>query len=69
VQKALLELLQGRTSFVVAHRLSTIVHADHVLVLDKGRIVEQGKHLELLEQGGVYSRLYDELGSAQAQVA
>jgi ATP-binding cassette subfamily B protein len=69
VQQALFRLLAGRTSFVVAHRLSTIVHADLVLVLDHGRIIERGTHAELLGQGGVYSNLYREFVSAQALAA
>ena len=58
IQKALKVLLAGRTSFVVAHRLSTIRHADMVLVLDHGRIIERGTHAELLTTGGVYANLY-----------
>ncbi|MEX0885744.1 MAG: ABC transporter ATP-binding protein [Phycisphaeraceae bacterium] len=58
IQKALTVLLAGRTSFVVAHRLSTIRHADTVLVLDHGRIIERGSHAELLTTGGVYANLY-----------
>jgi ATP-binding cassette subfamily B protein len=58
IQHALSRLLEGRTSFVVAHRLSTIRHADLLLVLDRGRIIERGSHIELLDRGGIYASLY-----------
>jgi ATP-binding cassette subfamily B protein len=58
IQRALALLLRDRTSFVVAHRLSTVRHADLVLVMDQGRIVERGNHAALLQQGGVYAGLY-----------
>ena len=58
IQRALVALLRGRTSFVVAHRLSTIRHADLVLVLDQGRVIERGTHAELLALRGHYAALY-----------
>ena len=59
IQKAFLGMMEGRTSFIVAHRLSTIKGADVILVMKDGRIVESGKHEELLEKGGFYRSLYD----------
>jgi ATP-binding cassette subfamily B protein len=66
VQDALAEALRGRTSIVIAHRLSTIVDADRILVLDHGRLVQQGRHLELIDAGGLYAELYRTLVRAEA---
>jgi ATP-binding cassette, subfamily B, bacterial MsbA len=68
IQAAMEQVMKGRTTFVIAHRLSTIEHADRIVVLDHGRIVEQGKHKELLERNGAYAKLHaaqfhDEIGS------
>ena len=59
VQKAFAELMEGRTSFIVAHRLSTIQEADLILVMKDGNIIEQGKHEELLAKKGFYAHLYE----------
>jgi ATP-binding cassette subfamily B protein len=58
LQNAMKTLMKGRTSFVIAHRLSTIRDADTILVMDQGKVVEQGRHSELLAAGGVYAELY-----------
>ena len=58
VQEALDRLMVGRTSFVIAHRLSTIKNADRIMVLEKGQLVEQGTHDELMEMNGLYAHLY-----------
>ncbi|HZF12064.1 MAG TPA: ABC transporter ATP-binding protein [Thermoanaerobaculia bacterium] len=59
VQKALTNLMQDRTTLVIAHRLSTVMRADRIVVMENGRIVEEGSHRELLARGGTYKRLYD----------
>jgi subfamily B ATP-binding cassette protein MsbA len=59
VQNELDALMNGRTTFCIAHRLSTILHADLIVVLDQGRIVEQGRHDELVKHGGIYQKLYE----------
>ena len=59
IQEALDELLKDRTALIVAHRLSTIKHADRILVIHKGAIWEEGDHEELLARRGLYARLYD----------
>ena len=58
IQRALARLLRGRTSFVIAHRLSTVTNADRIVVIHDGRIIEQGTHTELLEKKGYYYELY-----------
>ncbi|PSN10859.1 ABC transporter ATP-binding protein [filamentous cyanobacterium CCT1] len=66
VQDAIATLLQNRTSFVIAHRLSTVTQADQVLVIQQGEIVERGTHAELMAEGGVYANLYAlQLGTAE----
>ena len=59
IQKAFFEMMRGRTSFIVAHRLSTVMGADVILVMRDGRIVESGKHSELLARNGFYAELYN----------
>lgn len=59
IQKSLWDLMQGRTTIVIAHRLSTLLHMDRILVFDKGRIVEDGSHNELLDKGSLYKKLWD----------
>jgi subfamily B ATP-binding cassette protein MsbA len=57
VQEALTNLMKNRTSVVIAHRLSTIQHADEIVVVQQGKITERGRHEDLVEQGGLYSKL------------
>ena len=64
IQEAFNDMMKGRTSFIVAHRLSTIVNSDLILVMNKGNIIEQGTHKELLEKKGFYYALYNSQFSA-----
>ena len=64
IQEALANLMKGRTSIVVAHRLSTIAGLDKIVVLSDGKIMEQGSHYELLEQGGAYKKLWSRQSGA-----
>ena len=57
VQLALDEAMQGRTTLVIAHRLATVLQADRIVVMDQGRVVEEGRHAELVARGGLYARL------------
>ncbi len=66
IQEAMQDLLKGRTSFVIAHRLSTIAHADIIVVMEAGRIVEQGKHDELMRARGVYFEMVTRQREAMA---
>ena len=59
IQKAFRKLMEGRTSFIIAHRLSTIKNSDVILVMDRGNIIEQGNHTELMAKGGFYAELYN----------
>ncbi len=58
IQEALSELMQGRTTFIIAHRISSVMHADEIIVLDKGKIVERGTHDRLLQDGSIYPEIY-----------
>ena len=66
IQQALTELMRGKTALMIAHRLTTIQHVDHILVIDEGCIAEQGTHDELLAQGGLYAHMWAEYHKAVA---
>ena len=67
IQQAFASMMEGRTSFIVAHRLSTIREADVILVMKDGKIIEQGKHEELLSEGGFYAALYNSQFAGEKQ--
>jgi ATP-binding cassette subfamily B protein len=59
IRGALRALMRGRTTFIIAHRVQSVMDADQILVLDEGRIVERGSHTDLMAQGGIYRQIYD----------
>ncbi len=69
VQRALKKVLAGRTSLVIAHRLSTVREADQILVIEGGQVVERGRHAELLDNGGLYADLYHTQFADQDEIA
>jgi ATP-binding cassette subfamily B protein len=68
IQEALDRLMKGRTSFIIAHRVQSVMYADLILVLDKGRIVQQGTHEQLIQQEGIYRRIYELQARIERQV-
>ena len=67
IQGELLEIARSRTSLIIAHRLSTVVEADEILVIEAGRIVERGRHLDLLAKNGVYAHMWALQQQAEAE--
>jgi ABC-type transport system involved in Fe-S cluster assembly fused permease/ATPase subunit len=67
IQRELESISESRTTLVIAHRLSTVVHADQILVMDHGRIVERGTHAELLARGGAYASMWEIQSREQAK--
>ena len=68
IQQAMNRLMEGRTSFVIAHRLSTIRDANLILVMDQGKVIEQGTYSELLEENGFYADLYNSQFSSKPAI-
>lgn len=68
IQQALQEVMKGRTTFIIAHRISSLKHADEILVLDRGKIAERGIHEQLFNQNGLYQRVYDIQYQDQKQI-
>jgi ABC-type multidrug transport system fused ATPase/permease subunit len=68
IHAALERLRQGRTTFVIAHRIQTVMRADLILVLDGGRIVERGRHDQLMAQEGIYRRIYELQSSIEQEI-
>jgi ATP-binding cassette subfamily B protein len=66
IREAMERLAAGRTTVVIAHRLSTVLSADQILVMDRGHVVERGRHEELIAQGGLYAALYNEQFQTEA---
>jgi len=69
IQENLGRICKGRTVFIIAHRLSTIRHADTILVLEKGQLVEQGNHIELISRGGIYQHLFSQQAGGPTHAA
>ncbi len=69
IQQALAVLIPGRTTFIVAHRIQTVMNADLIVVLDKGRIVQSGTHADLIQQPGLYRDIYEIQSRIEEEVA
>ena len=69
IREALKERRAGTTTFIISHRLSTLMQADHILVLDEGKLVQEGNHESLLQQDGLYRRVWEIQNAAQKEVS